>query len=222
MAKQQISLKQLAINKDNTAILITVGLAAFIVVFSLVASNALLKQRTYQSKVITKKQAALKQLKTNANEVDKLKTSYQAFADSPTNVLEGNAKGTGDRDGENPRLVLDALPSKYDFPALATSIEKMFRQYSIESLSGTDDELAQATAQTSTTPQPVEIPFSIALNSSPQSSKDVLRLFERSIRPIQIKTLSIEAGSGQVKINADANTYFQPQKKFDVKLENVR
>lgn len=82
MARQQISLKQLAIDKDNSAIVLAVGLAAFVIVFSLVASNALLKQRSYQAKVIGQKKTALKQLKQNASEVEKLKTSYQAFAES--------------------------------------------------------------------------------------------------------------------------------------------
>ncbi len=222
MARQQLSLKQLAINKDNTAIVIAVGLAAFIVVFSLVASNALLKQRSYQSKVIGKKKIALRQLKTNAAEVDKLKISYQAFADAQQNVLGGSATGNGDKDGANPRLVLDALPSKYDFPALTTSLEKVFKPYKIESITGTDDEVAQAAASLSATPQPVEVPFAITLNGSTQSSKDILRLFERSIRPFQIQKMTITGASNQLKINVEGKTYFQPQKKFDVRMEKVQ
>ena len=222
MARQQLSLKQLAINKDNTAIVVAVGLAAFIVVFSLVASNALLKQRSYQAKVIGKKKIALRQLKTNAAEVDKLKTSYQAFAASQQNVLAGSATGTGDRDGDNPRLVLDALPSRYDFPALTTSLEKVFKPYTIESITGTDDEIAQGAAASSGTPQPVEIPFAITVGGSTQSSKEILQLFEKSIRPFQIQKITITGASNQLKLNINGKTYFQPQKKFDVRMEKVK
>ncbi len=221
MARQQISLKQLAIDKDNTAIVIAVGLAAFIIVFSLVASNALLKQRAYQAKVIGKKKVALNQLQKNANEVDKLKASYQTFAESQTNVLGGSSSGSGEKDGENPRLVLDALPSKYDFPALTTSLEKVFKKYNLESITGTDDEVAQALAA-SGTPAPVEMPFSIVMGGSAQSSKEVLGLFERSIRPFQLQKVSITGESNDLQITVDGKTYIQPQKKFDVKMEKVK
>lgn len=222
MARPQISLKQLAINKDNTVIVVAVGLAAFIVVFSLVASHALLQQRSYQAKVIGKKKVALNQLKQNAEEVDKLKTSYQAFAEEQQNVLGGSATGTGDKDGANPRLILDALPSKYDFPALTTSLEKMFKPYGIESIMGTDDEVAQSSLEPSASTAPVEIPFSITINGSPQTSKQILQTFEKSIRPFQIQKLTLANQGNELKITADAKTYFQPQKKFDVRTEEVR
>lgn len=222
MAKKQLSLKQLAIDKDNTTILIAVALASFVVVFSLVASNALLKQRSYQAKVIGKKKVALQQMRTNAEEIEKLQSSYQAFASAEQNVLGGSATGTGDRDGDNPRLVLDALPSKYDFPALTSSMEKVFKSYNIESITGTDDEVNQAATESTPTPQPVEIPISISMNSSPQAAKNVLELFEKSIRPIQIDKLSLNSSSDELTINVTAKTYFQPQKKFEVRMEQVK
>ena len=222
MAKQQLSLKQLAINNDNTSIIITIGLATFIFIFSCVASNALLKQRAYHATVIGKKKAALAQLKKNTEEVEKLKKSYIAFADSQENVLGGSATGNGDKDGENPRLVLDALPSKYDFPALATSLEKVFSQYKIENLQGTDDEIAQSAAEASASPQPLEIPFAVSTGGSEAAAKDVLLLYERSIRPIQISKLKLESAGDSLKISVEAKTYFQPQKKFDVKPEAVK
>lgn len=222
MARQQISFKQLAINKDNSTILLVVALASFLIVFSLMASNALLKQHNYQAKVIGKKKTALRQLKSNAEEAEKLRTSYQAFADVQQNVLGGSSTGAGDKDGDNPRLILDALPSKYDFPGLATSLEKVFKQYSIKSITGTDDEVAQSEAVTTGSPQPVEIPFAIAVGGSPQASKQILEIFEKSIRPIQIKKLAIVGQPSEIKITIDAVTYYQPQRVVDVRTETVK
>lgn len=222
MAKQQISLRQIAINKDNTMIALVVGLASFIVVFSLIASNSLLEQRAYQAKVIGKKKTALKQLKANVEEVETLKTSYRAFADSQENILGGASTGTGDRDGDNPRLILDALPSKYDFPALATSIEKIFKPYNLESVTGTDEEIAQSEMVAQGVPQPVEMPFSATVNGNAQSSKEILQLLERSIRPIQIQKLTMAGSSSQLKININAKTYYQPQTVFEVRTETVK
>ena len=222
MAKQKASLKQLAIDKDNSAIIIAVGLASFIVVFCLIASHALIKQSAYQNKVIGKKKAALNQAKKNVEEVKKLHTSYQAFASQEQNVLGGSSRGSGDKDGENPRLILDALPSKYDFPALTTSLEKTFKQYSLESITGTDDEKNQAAVPSSGTPQPVEMPFAVGVNGSAANSKEILQQFEKSIRPFQIQKINITGSSSQLQINITAKTYFQPQKKFEVKTEKVK
>lgn len=222
MARQKISLKQLAIDKDNTTIAIAVGVAAFVIVFSLVASNALWSQRGYQAEVIGKKKVALKELKKSVDEVDKLKDSYTGFADQPVNVIGGSSTGSGDMDGDNSRIVLDALPSKYDFPALTTSLEKMFKDYQIQNIEGTDDEVAQAAVEPTGSPELVEIPFAVTLNSSASSTKSALSMFERSIRPFQIEKLTFKGENNEVKVTVNAKTYVQGQKKFDVKREVQR
>jgi hypothetical protein len=218
----QMSLKQLSINKDNTTIVVCVGLAAFVIVFSLVASNALLKQRAYQSKVIGKKKIALTQIKSNVEQAGSLKASYDEFSKANPNVLGGNPTTEGEKDGENPRLVLDALPSKYDFPALATSLEKVFKPFGIDSITGVDDELAQAASSTSSSPAPIDIPFSIVMDTNPEGAKNALLQFERSIRPFQITKTTFSVTGDGLKLTVDGKTYYQPTKKFDVRSEKVK
>lgn len=221
----KISAKRLAIDKANSTVLIAIGIACFIVVLCTVAGKSLISQMNYQSKVIGQKEKTLKQLKSNEKAVDQLKVSYQEFASARENVLGGNASGTADRDGENSRIVLDALPSKYDFPALTTSLEKLLtgNGYSIESISGTDDEVAQASAESSgVNSQPVEMPFSATVKASNSNTKQLLGLFERSIRPMQISKIILKGETDGIKVTIDGKTYFQPQKKFDVKTEKVK
>lgn len=222
MARQKISIKQLAIDKDNSTILIVVAIATFLTIFSLVASKSLLSQSSYQAKVISQKKKAVKQLKTNASEVKKLQSTYDAFADQQQNILGGSSTGAGDRDGDNARIILDALPSKYDFPALATSLEKTFKQYKLEGITGTDDEIIQAAIAESANPQVVEIPFTLSVSSSAEGSGEMLRVFERSIRPIQIQKIDLKANGGEIKFNVTAKTYFQPSKTFNVTAEKVK
>jgi len=219
-----LSNKRIAINKANTSIVLMVGAAAFIVVFSMVASKALLDQRAYQAKVITTKKKAKDQLKVNIAEVKTLETSYKEFAEAPENVLGGNPIGGANRDGPNPRIVLDALPSKYDFPALATSVEKLLKDnnYKIESLTGTDDEIAQTSNQSSDSPQAIEMPFSVSIETTQAATKPLLQLFERSIRPIQIDSITIKGGTDRLKVTLEGKTYFQPKKTFNVKNEVVK
>lgn len=225
MAKAaNVSAKQLQIDRDNAAMLIAVGVAAFLVVFSLFASKALLTQRSYQARVISKKKIALKQLKTDIDQVDKLRVSYQEFADQQQNILGGNAKGSGDHDGENPRVILDALPSKYDFPALTTSINKILtlNSFTPKTISGNDDEVAQASSQPAETPVPVEIPFSVSVDAPANDTKKLLQVFEHSVRPMQLQNLTIKGGGTSVSVDLVYKTYYQPSKKFDIKTEKVK
>lgn len=221
---RNFSTKRLAIDKANATIVLAVGITVFLVVFSLVASKSLYSQMRYQNKVSSKKETALKILQTNLQTADQLTTAYQAFANETVNALGGNPKGDADRDGDNPRIVLDALPSKYDFPALTTSIEKLLKDngFSITSITGNDDEIAQAAVASNDTPQPIEIPINLEVTTTDQRGKDLMQLFERSIRPIQVKKLVLQSQNGQLKLIITAKTYFQPEKSLNVKSEVVR
>ena len=50
--------KRLLIDKANATMLLTIGITSFIVVFSLIASRALLSQSGYQARVLSEKQKA--------------------------------------------------------------------------------------------------------------------------------------------------------------------
>ncbi|HEX5797503.1 MAG TPA: hypothetical protein VFX86_03885 [Candidatus Saccharimonadales bacterium] len=221
---QRFSTKKLAIDKANTTIFIAVAITAFIVVFSLVASKALYSQLRYQNKVSSQKEHALETLKNNLRTADELTLAYRAFAEQPVNVLGGNPGGDADRDGDNPRIILDSLPSKYDFPALTTSVEKLLKDngFSISSFTGNDEEVSQSEVEVAEDPQPIEIPFEVEVNTSDQRGKILMQLFEKSIRPIQVNKLVIESQNDQLRVTITAKTYFQPEKSLNVKRELVR
>lgn len=224
MKRPTLSAKRIAIDKTNASLLIIVSVSAFLVVFSIVATRALYSQLTYQSKVINKKEATLKLVEKNIEEVAKLNTAYQEFANATENAIGGNPKGSGDRDGENARIILDALPSKYDFPALTTSLDKLARSggFQLSSITGTDDEVNQADKQTSDTPEAVDMPFSVEADISVTDGKNFLQLFERSIRPIQVQQVVINAQDSKLNIQVNAKTYFQPEKRLNVTEETVK
>lgn len=218
------STKRIAIDKAYATLVIAVAASAFVVVFSLVASKAMLDQRAYQSKVISKKEAALKTLESNIVAADKLTNSYNEFIGATTNILGGNPKGDADRDGDNARIILDALPSKYDFPALTTSIDKLLRDNGLAptAINGTDDEVTQTAAKADGNPQPIEIPFDVEVKASNDQGKALLGLFERSIRPFKVQKLSISGNDKQLEFSISGITYFQPEKTLNLKKEAVK
>src|SRR5688572_10565455 len=142
MARTTSFTKRSLISKANSTIVIATSAAAFVLIFALVAGKSLAGQAAYQNRVIDAKQKALTQLRADLEARDSLAESYKDFVAADPNVLGGNPATTGGKDGDNAKLVLDALPSKYDFPALATSLEKVITEQNlgILGISGTDQE----------------------------------------------------------------------------------
>lgn len=218
-----ISVKHLQISKANTNIIIVISIASFVTIFSLFATRALLSQRAYQQRVIDKKTTAAKQLKENVNAVNSLKNSYDSFVSEPVNIIQGNAVGTSDRDGDSAKITLDALPSTYDFPALTSSMEKLFaaRNARILSLTGSDDEVAQKNKD-DPNPVPIEIPFSASVAIDYNGLIEVLRDLEKSIRPFQPQSLTITASTQEIQLLYEAKTYYLPEKNLSIKTEEVK
>ncbi len=224
--KLNFSAKHLQISKANSTIVLTISITAFVVVFSIVACNYLIKKSRFLSKVSSEKKTSLETLKSNNANVKSLFESYTQFADQNVNVIGGNSKAVTPtaRDGDNPKIVLDALPSKYDFPGLQSSIEKLLvdRNFTITSLTGTDDELAQAASQSTEIPVAVEIPFSIAVDGSYASVKELVSILENSVRPIKVKQLKLAGGDSKLTITISAVTYYQPAKSFTVGSKQIK
>ena len=220
---RDLSMKHLQIKSANTTMIIVLSVAATVAVFSLVSTNALFKQAKYQNKVITARNKAKKQLEDNIKEKDKLVEHYQSFAAGDPNIIEGLKDDTaGDRGGENPRIVLDALPSTYDFPALTSSVEKIMtkRAVKINSISGTDYEIDNSTKSSSPNPEPVTMTFTAEAESSYVNIQELLKDFEKSIRPFSVTKLEISGKEDKLLMKANINTYYQPAKNLSI-IEKV-
>lgn len=221
----EISTKRVAISKANAQMVLIVAAASFITVFCLIASKAVLSQNQYNARVTTAKEKANDQLETNLNTFEDLQASYKAFNSTATNVIGGNSEGTGDNDGDNSKIVLDALPSSYDFPALTSSLEKIFRDRNLQvsNITGTDDQVAQQSNQSSPTPSPVEIPFTFTIsNANYQSVTQVIDTLQRSIRPVQIDTMDVSGGKNQMTVTVTAHTYYQPAKSVSITKKVIK
>ena len=222
--KLAISSKRVQIDKSNTTVVAVAAIGAAITIFCLVASKSLLDQRSFQSRVIEKKGVALEQLKANVEETTTLVASYQAFVDSQQNVIGGSKTGSEAQDGDNAQIVLDALPSKYDFPAVITSVEKMLEEpgLRISAINGVDDELAQVAVQEAVDPEPVAIPFSFEVLGSYDAVKLLVSKIQKSIRPIQVRYIELSGNNEELTFQVKANTYYQPEKIVDIKKETIQ
>ena len=204
----KVSIKHLQVDKANSMILIAAAATTAIVIFSIVASQALIKELVYKNKVINLRSKANQQLVTNFKAVDTLVNAYQTFEGASESSI-----GTADK---NSIIILDALPSKYDFPALATSLEGLITSSGakVDSITGTDQE-AQA-VQDSAAPQPIEIPFQISASGGYANIQTLISNLEHSIRPINISSLTFSGNDASLQASITAKTYYQPEKKLTI------
>jgi hypothetical protein len=223
MKNTSITGKRLQIDQANKAVFSAVAVAVFVLIFSVVSVRSLLDLRSHQSQVIEAKRAAVRQLEANVEAVEELKIAYAEFVSRPENVIGGVADGSSDRDGDNAKIVLDALPSTYDFPALTSSVEKLVEQRNLEfvAMEGNDEdprgvspdsqeetptidefgqpletggEAAPATGQISTElAQPLPVPFGVSVKGRYDAIFQLMRTFEASIRPMQVVSTNFRA-----------------------------
>lgn len=225
MPDKGFTTKRALIDRSNSSLVVIAGVAAFVTIFCLVASKALISQAAYQNRVLKAKHVAVTQLRSDITAANQLETSYQAFTTTTQNVIGGDPQGTGAKDGNNAKIILDALPSTYDFPALANSLESLIQNANglkITSISGTDDEANQAANTSSSAPTPVPMPFQIAASGSYQSVQSLVSELEHSIRPFQIQKIAISGDQSNLTLTVSAQTYYQPAKSLKIGTKVVK
>jgi hypothetical protein len=224
MADKSITTKRALIDKANSSLVIVAGVAAFLTVFCLVASKTLISQAAYQNRVLKAKHTAVAQLRSDITAGNQLQSSYKAFTSTTQNAIGGDPTGSGEKDGDNAKIILDALPSTYDFPALATSIEKLIGDAGVQinSITGTDDEAAQSANTSSASPQPVPMPFQLTVDGNYQAVQTLIGEFEHSIRPFQIQTLTIAGDQSDLTLTLTAQTFYQPAKSLNISTKVVK
>jgi Tfp pilus assembly protein PilO len=222
MARTTAFTKRVQIGKANRSTVVITSLAAFVLVFAIIAGRGMVNQIAYQQRVIDAKKEALATAQQDLQALDSLQAAYVEFVEADPNVLGGSLDGEGELDGDNAGIVLDALPSRYDFPALTSSLEELIlsQNMNIVSIGGTDEEVAQSD-QAGPSPQPIAIPFQVRASGSYKSVQDLVNVFARSIRPFQIQNLELSGGEDSMTVSIDASTFFQPDKVLSITEEVI-
>lgn len=211
------SSRRVQVDKDKARMFVIISVAAVITVASIVIAKGLWSRGNYLSKVVDKQELALKQLDANKSAVASLKDSYQKFVDQDPNLLSGSKNGEGDNDGDNATLILDALPGKYDFPALASSLEKMLTGYTITDIAGVDASAAPSSGTTA-----MEMPFELEVLTNYEGFKQLTDRFNRSIRPFAFTKLTLSGTSSLLEVGLTGKTYYQPEQGVKITETKVQ
>jgi len=214
----EFSTKQSLVDKDNNFILVLLTITSAITIFCIVSASSLYAKLNYQQKVIRLRNSANTQLSSNYNTAQNLANSYQKFEAAAVPIKNVTSNTT---------MVLDALPSKYDFPALFTSLSTRmaFDNMVEKSLTATDDQ--KSALQSSPDPKLVPMPFTISGEGSPSAAYSYIKDLENSIRPMVVSNVIFDAGqptsssSSKVTLTVKATTYYQPEKTFQIVNKTV-
>jgi Tfp pilus assembly protein PilO len=200
----KFSVKHVQVDRQHLQIIIVVSLATAGVIFTIFAMQSMYMKARYQSKVISKRTSANKILEANVKKAKTIAVTFNAFDNQQEDILGGKEK--------NSKIVLDSLPSKYDFPALASSISNIATTngLSIKQLSGTDNEVAAE--QESASPKPIEMPFEVTVDGTYEKIQSFLDGMQKSIRPIKVQKVTLKGSEGDMSASITAVTYYQPAK----------
>jgi hypothetical protein len=219
--------KSMQMSKDQTTILGIVAVATIITIFCLTSARVLLGKAFYQQRVINARNASAKQLDKDYTDASTLSSQYKVFLGSGgENIIGGKSDAGGNAappDGDNRKVVLDALPTSYDFPALLTSMSRLLANDGIgaQAIGGSD----QATAINSDPtykPQPSSIQMTVSGASTYTGSKKLLSDFERSIRPIDITHLTLTGNDSNLTMSVNLTTYYQPAKTLKIPSKEIK
>lgn len=227
MKTKELLNKRLQIEKSESRLVAFVTVAVIVSVFSLVGAKTLLSQAAYQKRVLDARHQALNQLEANVQAANSLVDQYKVFQyGSATNIIGG--KNSTDPnlqppDGDNARLVLNALPSKYDYPALLSSITKILENNSITNptIEGTDE---SATVSSDPVPKPkvATITLKVSGTSNYKAVQSLIKDLERSTRPFDITKIEIKGSESNMSVTLELNTYFQPALSLELTTKEVK
>lgn len=220
--------KSLQIDKAQSTMLAVVVGATIITVFCLVSAKVLLGQALYQRRVINARDVSAKQLETNIKNANTLSSQYNSvLIGSDSNNVIGGSNSGGDSavppDGDNGKIVLDALPTSYDFPALLTSLSKLLGTDGVgaQSIGGADQSISVDSSPTYN-PAPSNIDVTISGASTYADSKKLLTDLERSIRPFDVTHLTLSGNESSLSMSLNVTTYYQPAKTLTIPSKEIK
>lgn len=233
MAEQETAIrKRQQIANANRMMFIWVAIVSGIVGIAVVASIFLLQKAWFNEKVLLEKGTTAATLSQNNQVIDDLKDQIRVLN---TNDALRSAMAPGE--SEPIQVVLDALPSDANSSALGSSLQEKFLNgsgLSLESLSV--DPVAGVESQTSENVQDasqtagqasgqnqITFRFSVSTPADNASAlKELLQKLERSIRAIDITSLTIETQGSKLMMNVEGRAYYEPAKSVELKDKTVK
>lgn len=180
--------------QDQQKTILVLAIGILLILLGFIAARHYWSVRSYNSKVISEAESARDQAVSNQEAIKSLQSSL-------SNLEAGDFTS---------KEVLDALPSKYDYPALFTSVDKIVLQNGLNLASYSHDDISATAESEASLPAPVELPLSISVEGSYANLQKLIDQLEKSIRPFQVTHITISGANDKMRASIEMSTYYQP------------
>lgn len=193
------------IDKTKSRVITNLAVTTFVLIFGIFTSRKLLSLYVYQTRVISTQKTSISNIVNDQQVASNVVSAYKKFVNQPINIIGGTSTGSGSTSGNNSKIILDALPQTYDFPAVIASVQELLTTPGIilNTLTGTD---SSTVISQSTKPTPIPLSFSVSGNYS--SIQKLLGVLNKSVEPIDILTIQLSGTDTYLTANIAAQTYY--------------
>lgn len=242
MAAQDTAIrKRQQIANANRTMFMWVAAVSAIVGIAIVVSLFLLQKAWFNEKVLGEKSKTASTLVQNNKVIGDLKDEVRVL-----NTNQALKDSMATHEDQPIQAVLDALPSEANSSALGSSLQEKFLNdpaLTIESLNvdpvlGVESE-TEATNNIQDASSPVtstgtgsnavspehKITFRFAVSTdvgSASALKNLLQKLERSIRAVDITSLSVETQGTQLLLTVDGHAFYEPAKTVELKNKTIK
>lgn len=231
MANQDVAIrKRQQIANANKMMFIWVAVVSAIVGVAIVASLFLLQKAWFNEKILLEKANTAGTLTKNNEVIDDLKDQIRVL-----NTNEALKSAMVQGDSQPVQVVLDALPSDANSSALGASLQEKFLNGSgltLELLnvdpvagveSNTSSNVQDASNSSVSGENKIFFRFTVSTGVDNASAlKELLQKLERSIRAIDITSLTIETQGNRLVLAVQGHAYYELAKTVDLKDKTVK
>lgn len=224
--KQLTGLKkrQQIMSANKLIFLWVIGAAVALSIFG-VAAQFLFRQAAFNQKIIGAKAQTQSTLAQNIDNAQELKKKVDALlADPNLSKVKANADDT------TLKVVLDALPTKNDPSALASSLQQVILPKSGVSLTelSTINQVEStivdpnATGETQQIGDALFTPLNYGATGNYDQIKTMLHDLERTIRPINVTNISLEGTDATLRVTVQGVTYYLPERSVELGKRTIK
>jgi hypothetical protein len=221
--KDEAIRKRTQISKANRTMFAWVAAASVVLGFALVGTIFLFQMLLFNERVLTQKEKTISILKINNDQVDDLEAQVRVL---DTNQALMDAKANPN--DQAIQVILDALPSERNELALGASLQKKLLTgipgLTVNSVQfqdiGSDSNVQTASEDASS--GPFEIPFRLSVSGNEIALKQALSNLERSIRTIDVTSITIESQGSSRTLTIEARAFYEPARVVELKDKVVK
>jgi len=232
MATQQTAIrKRQQITNANRMMFIWVAAISALVGIAIVASLFLLQKAWFNEKVLAEKSRTASILVENNRVVEELKNEVRVL-----NTNEALQSSMAPGETQPIQVVLDALPAEANSSALGSSLQEKFlndpaltiESLNVDPVAGVESQAdlnVQDASSSVAVPDSNQIDFRFSVSTGsddPNALKSLLQRLERSIRAIDLTTLSIETQGSRLLLTVEGRAFYEPSKTVELKDKTVK